>query len=88
MTSLAQGAAGVALVVALALLGVRERGGAMVLLAVQAVAVAVSAAALDQFAAARGDHLIHRHCNFGDIGRTEVRLKSVEAAIDLLAQLL
>jgi hypothetical protein len=52
MTSLAQGAAGVALVVALALLGVRERGGAMVLLAVQAVAVAVSAAARNQFAAA------------------------------------
>jgi nicotinamide-nucleotide amidase len=43
---------------------------------------------LVHLAAARGDHLIHRHCHFGDIGRTEVRLKSVGAAIDLLLQLL
>ena len=43
---------------------------------------------LVHLAAARGDHLIHRQCSFGDIGRTEVRLKSVEAAIDLLGKLL
>ena len=43
---------------------------------------------LVHIAAARGDHLIHRCCNFGDVGRTQVRLKSVGAAIDLLLQLL
>ena len=43
---------------------------------------------LVHIAAVRGEHLIHRQCNFGDVGRTQVRLKSIEAAIDLLGQLL
>ena len=43
---------------------------------------------LVHLAAARGDQLIHRLCNFGDIGRTQVRLKSVEAALEMLASLL
>ena len=41
MTSLAQGSAGVVLVVAFALLGVRQTNAAVLLLTVQAVAVAV-----------------------------------------------
>lgn len=42
---------------------------------------------LVHLAAARGDELLHRECRFGAIGRQEVRLKSVEAALDLLGQL-
>jgi hydrogenase-4 membrane subunit HyfE len=45
MTSLAQGAAGVVLVVAFALLGVRQIAAAVVLLVAQAIAVAVATAA-------------------------------------------
>jgi nicotinamide-nucleotide amidase len=43
---------------------------------------------LVHFAAARGSGVIHRECRFGDIGRGEVRMKSVEVAIGLLEQLL
>jgi len=42
---------------------------------------------LVHIAAARGDKLVHRECRFGDIGRTEVRLASVEVALELLSQL-
>lgn len=42
---------------------------------------------LVHFAAARGDKVIHRECRFGDIGRTEVRLNSVEVALELLQSL-
>ena len=43
---------------------------------------------LVHFAAARGDTVIHRECRFGDIGRDEVRLKSVEVALEMLQSLL
>lgn len=43
---------------------------------------------LVHFAAARGDRAVNRECRFGDIGRGAVRVKSVEAALELLAQLL
>ena len=39
-------------------------------------------------AAARGDHLIPRECRLGDLGRTEVRLKSVETALQMLQEML
>lgn len=39
-------------------------------------------------AAARGDQIISRQCHFGDIGRHEVRLNSVEIALELLSQLI
>jgi nicotinamide-nucleotide amidase len=39
-------------------------------------------------AAARGDHIIPQQCRFGDIGRHDVRLKSVEVALELLSQLI
>jgi nicotinamide-nucleotide amidase len=39
-------------------------------------------------AAARGDHVIARECRFGDIGRREVRLKSVVTALEMLSGLL
>jgi hydrogenase-4 membrane subunit HyfE len=52
MSSLAQGAAGVVLVMAFALLGVRQISAAVVLLIAQAVAVAVAAAAQHQTPAA------------------------------------
>jgi nicotinamide-nucleotide amidase len=38
-------------------------------------------------AALAGEATRYRECRFGDIGRTEVRLKTVEAALALLAQL-
>jgi nicotinamide-nucleotide amidase len=44
---------------------------------------------LVHIAAARaGEATLHRECRFGDIGRSEVRLKSVETALEMLAQLL
>jgi nicotinamide-nucleotide amidase len=43
---------------------------------------------LVHFAAAHGDEVVHRECRFGDIGRGQVRLKSVEVALELLEQLL
>jgi hydrogenase-4 membrane subunit HyfE len=52
MTSLAQGSAGVVLVVAFALLGVRQTNAAVLLLTVQAVAVAVAVAMQHQLAPA------------------------------------
>jgi nicotinamide-nucleotide amidase len=39
-------------------------------------------------AAAYGDQVIQRECRFGDIGRSDVRLKSVETALEMLASLL
>jgi nicotinamide-nucleotide amidase len=42
---------------------------------------------LVHFAAACGDKVIHRECHFGDIGRSEVRLKSVEVALEMLQSL-
>jgi nicotinamide-nucleotide amidase len=41
---------------------------------------------LVHIAAARGDSIIHRECHFGDIGRTEVRMATVEVALELLSQ--
>jgi nicotinamide-nucleotide amidase len=38
-------------------------------------------------AALAGEATLHRECRFGDIGREQVRLKTVEAALELLAQL-
>jgi nicotinamide-nucleotide amidase len=43
---------------------------------------------LVHFAAARGGKVIHRECRFGDIGRSQVRLKSVDIAIGMLDSLL
>jgi nicotinamide-nucleotide amidase len=44
---------------------------------------------LVHFAAAReGVTTLHLECRFGDIGRSEVRMKSVEAGLKLLLQLL
>ena len=34
-----------------------------------------------------GEATLHRECRFGDIGREQVRLKTVEAALELLSQL-
>jgi nicotinamide-nucleotide amidase len=42
---------------------------------------------LVHLAAARGDQVIARECRFGDIGRREVRIRSVETALALLSQL-
>jgi nicotinamide-nucleotide amidase len=39
-------------------------------------------------AAALGDHVIARECRFGDIGRSEVRLKTVSTALEMLDALL
>jgi nicotinamide-nucleotide amidase len=44
---------------------------------------------LVHFAAARkGQTTLHEECRFGDIGRGKVRIKSVEAALKLLLQIL
>ncbi len=44
---------------------------------------------LVHIAAARaGEATLHRECRFGDIGRSEIRLASVEAALEMMAQLL
>jgi nicotinamide-nucleotide amidase len=43
---------------------------------------------LVHIATARGEKLIHRECRFGDIGRSGVRLASVEVALELLQSLL
>jgi nicotinamide-nucleotide amidase len=37
-------------------------------------------------AAKRGGAVVHRECRFGDIGRSPVRLASVEAALQLVAR--
>ena len=39
-------------------------------------------------AARAGEASLHRECRFGDIGRSQVRLKSVGTALEMLAQLL
>ncbi|MEJ0024059.1 MAG: CinA family protein [Alphaproteobacteria bacterium] len=39
---------------------------------------------LVHFAAARADETLHQVRQFGDLGRTEIRLRSVDAALDLL----
>lgn len=38
-------------------------------------------------AAARGGALIHRECRFGDVGRAEVRRRSVLEALSMLSEL-
>lgn len=43
---------------------------------------------LVHLAAARGEHMLARECRFGDIGRGDVRLKSVTTALEMLAALL
>lgn len=44
---------------------------------------------LVHIAAARaGEATLHRECRFGDIGRTDIRLKSVETALQMLQSLL
>jgi nicotinamide-nucleotide amidase len=43
---------------------------------------------LVHIAAARNDRIIHRECRFGDIGRSEVRLKTVEAVLDILSTII
>jgi hydrogenase-4 membrane subunit HyfE len=58
MTTLAQGAVGVALVMAFALLGVTEIGGAMVLLTGQAIAVTVAMAAQNQLSVAGAELIL------------------------------
>jgi nicotinamide-nucleotide amidase len=42
---------------------------------------------LVHLAAASGDHVVQRECRFGDIGRREVRIKSLATALELLSQL-
>jgi nicotinamide-nucleotide amidase len=42
---------------------------------------------LVHFAAARGGKVVHREKRFGDLGRGEVRRRSVLVALDLLAEL-
>jgi nicotinamide-nucleotide amidase len=42
---------------------------------------------LVHFAAARNDRLVHREMRFGDIGRAEVRRRSVAVALELLLEL-
>jgi len=39
-------------------------------------------------AAARGEKLVHRECRFSDTGRSDVRIRSVEAALQALQSLL
>lgn len=39
-------------------------------------------------AVARGDQVRRRECRFGDIGRRDVRLRSVEIALEMLSDLL
>ncbi|MGZ5922460.1 MAG: CinA family protein [Rhizomicrobium sp.] len=39
-------------------------------------------------AARAGEASLHRECRFGDIGRSEVRVKSVETALEMLQALL
>ena len=43
---------------------------------------------LVHLAAMRGEQIVQRECRFGDIGRSEVRLNSVETALEMLAALL
>ena len=43
---------------------------------------------LVHIAATRNEKIIHRECRFGDIGRTEIRLKSVATALELVEALL
>ncbi|HEX4272371.1 MAG TPA: CinA family protein [Rhizomicrobium sp.] len=43
---------------------------------------------LVHLAAARGEKTIARECRFGDIGRGEVRLRSVETALQMLQEML
>jgi nicotinamide-nucleotide amidase len=44
---------------------------------------------LVHIAAARaGEPTLHRECRFGDIGRSQIRLKSVETALEMLQDLL
>jgi nicotinamide-nucleotide amidase len=38
-------------------------------------------------AARAGEATLHRECRFGDIGRSEIRLKSVETAMEMLQSL-
>ena len=64
--------------IAIAVTGIAGPGGA----------TAEKPVGLVYLAAARGGPVIARECRFGDIGRREVRLKAVEAALELLASLL
>lgn len=43
---------------------------------------------LVHIAASDGAKLLHRECRFGDIGRSAVRLKTVEVALEMLSTLL
>jgi len=43
---------------------------------------------LVHIAAVRGEKVIHRECRFGDIGRSAVRMASVEIALEMLQQIL
>lgn len=42
---------------------------------------------LVHFAAAQDGKIIHRECRFGNIGRSDVRLRSVETALEMLQSL-
>lgn len=42
---------------------------------------------LVHIAAARDGTVMHRECRFGDIGRSQVRIKTVEAALEMLQSL-
>lgn len=43
---------------------------------------------LVHFAVAQDESVLHRECRFGDIGRSEVRLASIKAALEMLEQFL
>jgi nicotinamide-nucleotide amidase len=43
---------------------------------------------LVHIAAAWGETIIHRECRFGDIGRSQVRMASVEVALEMLQSLM
>jgi nicotinamide-nucleotide amidase len=74
-------------------LGALKRAAADIAVSVTGIAgpgggTAQKPVGLVYLAAAYGEHIIARECRFGDIGRGEVRLKSVETALEMLAALL
>jgi nicotinamide-nucleotide amidase len=74
-------------------LGALKRAAADIAVSVTGIAgpgggTAQKPVGLVYLAAARGEQIIARECRFGDIGRGEVRLKSVETALEMLAALL
>jgi len=64
--------------IAIAVTGVAGPGGATETKPIGLVHIAV---------ARKDGHVAHRRCEFGDIGRTEVRLATLGAALELLSEL-